>query len=76
MGEVGEGLDTGVDLALEDLGVDPVRGDVGDVEGLGVLAHRAEGGTGSGEVRALALEGVEAGRRVFRGKGVGVGRRP
>ena len=53
VGEVGERLDAGVDLALQDLGVDPVRGDVADVEGLGVLAHGAQGGAGGGEVGAL-----------------------
>jgi len=45
--EVGQRLDAVVDLAGEDFGVDPVRGDVPDVEGLDVLAHGAEGGTGT-----------------------------
>lgn len=65
--EVGEGLDPLVDLTGEDFGVDPVRGDVADVEGLDVLAHGAQGGTGGGEMGALPGEGI-VGRR--RGQGV------
>ncbi|GAA2426429.1 hypothetical protein GCM10010388_12440 [Streptomyces mauvecolor] len=58
MGEVREGLDAVVDLALEDGGVDPVRGDVLDVEVLDVFAHRAEGCAGVGEVGAFVVQGV------------------
>lgn len=53
VGEIGERLDAVVDLGLQHGGVDPVRRDVTDVEGLHVLAHGAERGTGRGEVVPL-----------------------
>jgi hypothetical protein len=49
-GVVGERLDALADLVLEGFRVDPVRGDVPDVEGLDVLAHRAQGGAGAGQM--------------------------
>ncbi|GFN05969.1 hypothetical protein Smic_45250 [Streptomyces microflavus] len=61
VGEVGERLDAVVDLGLEHGGVDPVRGDIADVEGLDVLAHRAQGGAGRGEMGALVRQGVGGG---------------
>jgi hypothetical protein len=70
--EVGQRLDAFLDLPLQDLGVDPVRGDVADVEGLGVRPHRAQGGAGRGEVGALPGQGVVVGRR---GRGGRCGRR-
>lgn len=77
--QVGQGLDPVVDLALQNGGVHPVRGDVGDVEGLHVLAHGAQGGTGRREVGALAGERVVEGHgRCLRAPGGSVthGSRP
>ena len=48
----------------EDLGVDPVRGDVADVERLGVLAHGAQRGAGGGEVGARGRGDVSRRGRV------------
>ncbi len=56
--EIGERLDAVVDLGLEHGGVDPVRGDVADVEGLDVLAHPAQRGARRGEMGAFALQRV------------------
>lgn len=56
--EVGERLDAVVDLGLEHGGVDPVRGDIADVEGLDVLAHPAQGGAGRGEMGTFVRQGV------------------
>lgn len=56
--EVGERLDAVVDLGLEHGGVDPVSGDIADVEGLDVLAHPAQGGTGRGEMGTFVRQGV------------------
>src|SRR5690606_13201075 len=61
--EVGQRLDAVLDLAFQDGGVDPVGGDVADVERFDVLAHRAQRGAGRGEVGAFAGEGVVGGRR-------------
>jgi hypothetical protein len=75
VGQVGECLDALVDLMGEGFRVDPVRGDVPDVERLDVLAHRTEGGAGVREVGALAEEGVVGEGVVGRGVGHGgVGR--
>ncbi len=65
VGEVGEGFDAVVDLRLEDDRVDPVRGDVADVEGLDVRAHGAQGGTRGGEVGPLTAQRVGGRRRVL-----------
>ncbi len=70
VGEVGEGLDAVVDLGLEDDRVDPVRGDVADVEGLDVLAHGAQGRARGGEVGPFAAQRVGGRGRVV-GGGVG-----
>ena len=71
--EVRQRLDALVDLAGEDGGVDPVRGDVADVERLDVLAHGPQRGAGGGEVGALAVERTVGGRgrggRCGRGQG-------
>ncbi len=69
--EVGQRLDPVVDLGLEDDRVDPVRGDVADVEGLDVLAHGAERGAGVGEVGLFAGEGVGGGVAVVVDAGLG-----
>ncbi|AKN71042.1 hypothetical protein QR97_15555 [Streptomyces sp. PBH53] len=71
--EVGQRLDALVDLALQDLGVDPVRRDIADVQRLHVLAHGAQGGPGRGEVGALSGEGIVegGGERVVGGRGQG-----
>lgn len=58
VGEVGERFDALLDLRLQDGGVDPVRGDIADVECLDVLAHRAQRGTRIGEMGAFAPERV------------------
>ncbi len=63
VGEVGQRLDPVVDLGLEDDRVDPVRGDVADVEGLDVRAHGAQRGAGGGQVRLLAGQRVRGRRR-------------
>ncbi|CAM5705297.1 hypothetical protein SANTM175S_00784 [Streptomyces antimycoticus] len=58
VGEVGEGLDALADLVVQGCGVDPVRGDVPEVEGLDVGAHGAQRGAGVGQMGALPREGV------------------
>src|SRR5690606_21005238 len=60
--EVGQRLDAVLDLVFQGGGLDPVGGDVADVESLDVLAHRAQRGAGRGEVGAFAGERVVGGR--------------
>ncbi len=61
VGEVGQGGDPGLDLLGQHDGGDPGTGHVSDVERLDVLAHRAQGGPGRGQVVPLALQGVGGG---------------
>jgi hypothetical protein len=61
VGEVGERPDALVDLRAKHGGVDPIRGDVTDVEGLDVLAHRAQGVAGCGQMGAFAPQWIRFG---------------
>ncbi|GAA2622578.1 hypothetical protein GCM10009863_40840 [Streptomyces axinellae] len=62
MGEIGERGDTGLQAGGQCLGVDPVRGDVADVERLGVGAHGAQRDAGGGEMGTLAAERIAVAR--------------
>jgi hypothetical protein len=58
VGEVGQRGDPLGQLGFQDGAVDPVAGDVGDVQGLGVGPHRAQRGAGGGEMGAFARQRV------------------
>ncbi|GAA3050161.1 hypothetical protein GCM10020000_33650 [Streptomyces olivoverticillatus] len=63
MREIGESGDPLVDLPLQNGGVDPVRGDVLDVERLDIGPHGPQRGARRGEMGPLALKGVVRVRR-------------